>query len=73
MKLVDDHVFTVLCSVKKKCKFCTVFARVMEHTRHSLFIIASCVFVILRSQILSNASEGYIKDYTDTKGKKVSA
>ena len=42
MQLVEDHAFSVLCSVK--CfKFCTVFDRVMKHARHSLFIIASCV------------------------------
>ena len=48
----------------KKCKFCTVFARVMKHARHSLFIIASVfllffffvvffvvVVVVLRDQI----------------------
>ena len=49
MQLVENHVFSVLCSVKI-CKFCTVFARVMKHARHSLFIIAS-VLAILCAQI----------------------
>ena len=34
-----------------KCKFCTVFARVIKHARHSLFIIATVFIVILRAQI----------------------
>ena len=67
--------------LRKKCKFGTVFARVMKHARHTLFIIAIVVFFfflfffflfffyfILRAQ---NNSCGYIKDYADTKGKNV--
>ena len=52
MKFVEDHAFSDLCCIKK-CKFCTVFARVMKHARRSLFIIASVFFVvvILRAQI----------------------
>ena len=47
--------------LRKKCKFCTVFARVIKHARNSLFIIVSvfffvCFFIIiiifiLRAQI----------------------
>ena len=53
MQLVKDRAFSVLCSVKI-CKFCTVFARVMKHARHSMFIIASFDFVIYVLKLLRN-------------------